>query len=252
MVNQEYLKLGQKIRNFRIRSGKSQMELELEIGASAGSLSRIENGEVNPTKETLLRIVDGLKLVSFEAGTLFGIDMSDSLSNLFNTSKEILEINDIVQVVQKAVDSITYELNLLGSFVVLKKGDFIQLQTFAKSWYSDMAMKVINTPLLEVKAPITLDSKNLMVKAILDQKVYYSENLEDFVVPAVNRTTSKILEKVTGVRSSIVIPLIFNNESIGAMHFSKSYLDDFKNELPFLKSFTEYLANILFKIYKND
>lgn len=55
-------KLGNKIRYFRKRSRLSQLKLENEIGAASGSISRIENGEVNPTKETLQKIKEVLGL----------------------------------------------------------------------------------------------------------------------------------------------------------------------------------------------
>lgn len=61
--------LGQKIKFFRKRAKVSQFELEGKIGASAGSLSRIESGEVNPTKETLEKIKKALNLTYIE--TLF-------------------------------------------------------------------------------------------------------------------------------------------------------------------------------------
>lgn len=61
--------LGQKIKFFRKRAKISQFELEGKIGASAGSLSRIESGEVNPTKETLEKIKKALNLTYIE--TLF-------------------------------------------------------------------------------------------------------------------------------------------------------------------------------------
>jgi transcriptional regulator with XRE-family HTH domain len=64
--------LGQKLRNFRKRSGLSQLELEAEVGASSGTISRIENGEVNPTKETILRIASTLKLTNHELDYLIG------------------------------------------------------------------------------------------------------------------------------------------------------------------------------------
>lgn len=65
--------LGQRIRYFRKRSGLSQLELETQIGTSAGSISRIENGEVNPTKETLTKIAEILKLLPREIEYLMGI-----------------------------------------------------------------------------------------------------------------------------------------------------------------------------------
>src|SRR5690606_17634368 len=64
--------LGQRIRNFRKRAGLSQMELEGEIGASAGYLSRVENGEINPTKETIVTIAEKLELNDKEIDYLYG------------------------------------------------------------------------------------------------------------------------------------------------------------------------------------
>ena len=55
-MNPESNTIGMEIRSFRKRAGISQMELEIAIGASGGMISRIENGTVNPTKETLLKI----------------------------------------------------------------------------------------------------------------------------------------------------------------------------------------------------
>jgi len=48
------ISIGDKVKNFRKQAGMSQFNLELEIGASTGSISRIENNQINPTKETLL------------------------------------------------------------------------------------------------------------------------------------------------------------------------------------------------------
>jgi len=42
--------LGEKIKTYRNRAGISQLDLEMEIGASPGSISRIENGVINSKK----------------------------------------------------------------------------------------------------------------------------------------------------------------------------------------------------------
>jgi len=47
--------LGQKIKKYRIRAELRQLELELGIDVSHGSISRIENEIANPTKKTLLK-----------------------------------------------------------------------------------------------------------------------------------------------------------------------------------------------------
>lgn len=64
--------LGNRIRTFRKRAGLSQMDLEIEMEASPGSLSRIESGEVNPTKETVSRIAEKLHLSNQEEQYLLG------------------------------------------------------------------------------------------------------------------------------------------------------------------------------------
>lgn len=72
--------LGNRIKYFRKRSGMSQLELETLIGTSSGSLSRIENGEVNPTKETLDKIASALRLTLKQIVYLNGLQ-SELVSN---------------------------------------------------------------------------------------------------------------------------------------------------------------------------
>ncbi|MDQ6985419.1 MAG: helix-turn-helix transcriptional regulator [Candidatus Dojkabacteria bacterium] len=55
--------LGEKIKNFRKRAGLSQLDLEMRIDGSPGMISRIENGKVNPTKETISSISKIAKLL---------------------------------------------------------------------------------------------------------------------------------------------------------------------------------------------
>ena len=65
-------KLGDKIRYFRKRAGLTQGGLELKINLAPGSISRIENNKINPTKETILDIAKALKLNSLELNYLIG------------------------------------------------------------------------------------------------------------------------------------------------------------------------------------
>lgn len=65
--------IGEKIRSFRVKSRLSQLDLELMTGASPGSISRIETGKVNPTKETIFSISNALKLGPQDIAYLFGI-----------------------------------------------------------------------------------------------------------------------------------------------------------------------------------
>lgn len=64
---------GEILRKFRIERGLSQLELEVAINASNGSISRIESNKTNATKETLLKIASFLDLDSFETLNLLGV-----------------------------------------------------------------------------------------------------------------------------------------------------------------------------------
>lgn len=65
--------IGEKIKYFRTRAGVSQLDLELSINASSGSVSRIESGKVNPTKETIRLIGLALGVSREELHQLFQI-----------------------------------------------------------------------------------------------------------------------------------------------------------------------------------
>lgn len=60
MVNDDkYLKkLGERVRKLRIQKGYSQDRLYLEAGFSRGTMSKIENGLVNPQILTLRKIAE--------------------------------------------------------------------------------------------------------------------------------------------------------------------------------------------------
>jgi len=65
--------LGSRIKYFRKRAQLSQFDLENEIGASAGVISRIESGKVNPTKETVREVAEALEMNNRELDYLIGV-----------------------------------------------------------------------------------------------------------------------------------------------------------------------------------
>jgi transcriptional regulator with XRE-family HTH domain len=95
--------LGKKIETYRKRANLSQFDLELAIDAASGSISRIENGKTNPTKETLLAIVDTLKLTKQEKIELFGIS-----KNLPPTEAEVGLAIEEVQVLLNTPGRLIY------------------------------------------------------------------------------------------------------------------------------------------------
>ncbi len=70
----EEIKIGIQVKKLRKLRKMSQMDLELEAKLAFGTISRIENQKTNPTKETLFRITQILKLNEEEFLQLMGFE----------------------------------------------------------------------------------------------------------------------------------------------------------------------------------
>src|SRR4051812_7428119 len=116
----ENLSLGHKIRNFRIRAKVSQFKLEDLVGMSPGSLSRIETGLINPTKETIILLAKALKLNDGEIASLFSLNVYDGfeLLEIVNNFSERLDSEEAIQI---AIDEIAEKMNIRNVSILLLK-----------------------------------------------------------------------------------------------------------------------------------
>lgn len=72
-MTEEFNEFGKKLRKYRKQRGFNQLDLELCANMAPGSISRIENQKINPSKETLYRIAIALNLNESELFDLFCI-----------------------------------------------------------------------------------------------------------------------------------------------------------------------------------
>jgi transcriptional regulator with XRE-family HTH domain len=212
--------LGQKIAYYRKRAGLSQLQLELEIAAGQGSISRIENGQVNPTKETLVNIIKVLNLNAFESADIFNID-TNSFPKIVRASRNLNSSLNLDDILQTAVDDTVYELNLVGAILVLVEGDKLYAKTFTRKWYTQLLMQVLNVPFSDLNTELTKNSKNLFVKTILENKSYYSTKLSDFSVDVIPNSVADLAQKVTTHACAISFPIVYSDKVIGSITFSK-------------------------------
>lgn len=235
------LTLGQKISNFRKRAGMSQLDLELEIGAGQGSISRIENDQVNPTKETIINIIKTLNLNAIESASLFNIDTRD-FTNIVKASRNVNSSLDLDEVLQKAVDDIVYELNLLGSVIVLIEESKVYAKTFTRKWYTQLVLNIFNVPFSSLNTDLSASSENYFVKTILEDKSYFSLRLSDYTKGVLSDSVADLAQKISTHTCAISLPIKVNNKIIGGMLFSKNYVDDFNNEMDILRAFTDHIG----------
>ena len=239
------LKLGEKLRNYRKRAGISQLELEIKIDSSTVTISRIENGEVNPTKETLLKIVDALDIKYYEASDIFNLDTNE-LSRLVKIAQKLNTTLNLNEVLQNSVNELVFELGLLGSIIFLVEGDTVYAKTITQTGYTRFITDILKVPFSSLKGSITKDRDNYIVRTIVEKKPFYSLDVYNFAIGAVNKIIAGMIQKFTNHKCAISLPIIFKGESIGTILFSKDYVDNFKSEYAILESYTNIIGNAIF------
>jgi transcriptional regulator with XRE-family HTH domain len=241
MITDKSLNLGEKIKNFRKRAGLSQFELETRIDASPGSISRIESGQINPTKETLVKIIESLDLRTFDAAQLFELDIQE-LPKMVEFAKNVSSKLSIDQVLQTSVNEIVNALNLLGSVIFLADSKKVYAKTFTQSWYTRLVLELIPIPFDKLSTSLTDNKENYVVKSIVEQQPYVSNRLSDFTKGVLPDKIADLCQKVSGHMSAISYPIVSEGKCIGAIMFTKKYIDDFKEERTVFKAFTDHIA----------
>jgi len=220
---------GEKTRRFRKRAGLSQLSLELAIEASPGSLSRIESGKVNPTKETIIDIAKALELETKEIASLFGIEVYDN-NHLFEETTRILSTHNLQEVLDRAVNNLIFKMGYLASCIFLAKGDHVGFSALTNSNLAAKALACLDRPLSSLSFSLTKDTSNLAVRAIKENKVFLTHYTREYTVPAVTVETADRIQEVTGDKSNIIYPLFTDEEPFGAIVYVKKVVSDFKDE----------------------
>ncbi len=233
--------VGQKIKRFRKRAGLSQLSLELAIEASPGSLSRIESGKVNPTKETIVDIATALELETKEIASLFGIEVYDN-HHLFEETTRILSTHNLQEVLDMAVDNLIFKMGYPASCIFLAKGDHVSFSALTNSNLSAKALACLDKPLSSLSFSLTKDTSNLTVKAIKERKVYLTYYTREYTVPAITVETADRIQEVTGDKSNIIYPLFTDDEPFGAIVYVKNVVSDFKDERETLRVISKQIA----------
>ncbi|KXK26782.1 MAG: Helix-turn-helix motif protein [candidate division WS6 bacterium OLB20] len=241
--------LGSIIRDYRKRAGVSQLDLEMAIGASPGSLSRIENGIVNPTKETLLNIADVLKLDAVETAGLFDIDLSieqfeDSLQGI----RAMLSGKVVDYALGEKLTEIQNKLGYKGIAFSYFDQDLnaLHLRYFSTGPAVDFAFKYILDQLSF--NPQSLDNLDTYTKQCVDEnRMFTGEVLSDFASPPLTKMQCKLIASTIGLKSFIALPIADENTVYGALTIArKESLASFnQNEARALEKMMKQIADMI-------
>lgn len=185
----ESTKLGSKLKFFRNRSGKSQFDVEVELDMSPGNLSRIENGHINPTKETVYRIAEVYGLNQSELSYLLGIFDKKP------TKVELTQVRDATNNFFDRKDVFAYMLDERWNLVAVSKG-FSELlgvpHLFIKGVIGKNLLKIVFNPASPVHSKINWDDKGKMAAlqlsrlkndfGYLSDETWFKELLSDLLM----------------------------------------------------------------------
>ena len=223
------LSLGEKIRNYRKQREISQFNLEIKIGAAFGSISRIENNLVKPTRETLSKISKALDLTPSQTADLLGLRIF-SPEELVNAINKISQSLDLEITIQTAVD-IMFDLypNYNGGTILLIEKERLFCKTASNVPRIKEALKLLPKAVYKLNISLS-DEENLIVKSIKHNKNYQSYDFVDFTRHAFNDSISRIISKILHFESGISIPILINNVPLGAALYTKRVREPFSQE----------------------
>ncbi len=155
LYNTYNMTLGEKIREYREEKGMSQFDLELEIETSNGRISKIENGVINPDKETIVAIAKALELETPQIASLFGIEMPD-LNTLINHLTDIILLKKSDQVVDRVVNDLIFRMGYIASALFLVQDDKIYMHGLTYTNISAKALAFLPKPLDELYIPLKI------------------------------------------------------------------------------------------------
>jgi len=93
--------------------------------------------------------------------------------------------------------------------------------SISKTQAAEKALQETPIPFSKIEVPLTAE-ENLLVMAANNKKIYVTKDLSDVLFPAGNRDTWRDIQKVCGIKTSVVYPIISRNRSLGSMIFSLS------------------------------
>lgn len=207
--------IGPRLKFFRSRSGKSQFDVEVELDMSPGNLSRIENGHINPTKETVYRIAAVYGLSNNERSYLIGPFATPP------TEVEIQEVQKIIHSHFEKKTTLAYATDERYRLISVSKG-FRNMMGISDKTYQS----ILNRSFIEVildkkigvldrlaKDSLTQTLENVLGVFYQDAGFFIDDSLVQDAISAIehNTLTKEVWDRV---KSNNHIPYFNQDRSI--------------------------------------
>jgi len=144
----------------------------------------------------------------------------------------MLVCSDLQKVLDLSVNDLIFSMGYLAScvFLVDIKKEYISLAALTNSNISSRVQQFLQKPLSALRLSIEHDRKNLLVKCINENAVLTTLLSRDYLVPAVLSEEADMLQKLTGDKNHLIVPLSNDNSSFGAMVYIKKVDKQFSDD----------------------
>ena len=174
----------------------------------------------------------------------------ETIDALWRLQKIILDTLDFNEVVQKIVDSVLSELGYLKlgyRIVVLalldEEKQVLKRISISQTADAKRALEVTPVPFHEIDIPFS-EPDNICARAVRNVQKYTTHDWYDILRPSYTREEAAQVQKVVGIKTSMVFPVISKGKAIGFLIFSmvKDEKDVSQAEHDLIKGFTDVVG----------
>ena len=173
-----------------------------------------------------------------------------TLDSLWRLEKIILDTLDFKEVVQKIVDSVLLELGYLElgyRIVVLaltdSEGKFLKRISISKTEEAEVALKETPIPFHDIDIPLTAKN-NICIKVLESKTPGATSFWPDILCPPYTIEDAIKIQKVVGINTSLIYPVMTKENAVGIMIFSmkKQLTDVSDDEQDLIRGYTDVVG----------
>lgn len=173
-----------------------------------------------------------------------------TLEALWRVEKVILDTLDFNKVVQKIVDSVLLELGYmeLGYRIVVlalvdEDSQTLKRISISRTAEAKKALSVTPIPFRDINIPLSA-KQNLCVKSVSENKPYTTHDWVDILCPPYFEKEAKEVQRIVGIKTSMVYPVYSKGKGIGVLIFSmvKDESEVMEEEKELIQGFTDIVG----------
>lgn len=160
--------------------------------------------------------------------TAHNVKLQDTFRAIWEIEKVVLETLDFDEATKKVVNIILTQLGFINSgyeIIVLSLLDIKKWElrriAISKTQAAERFLQATPIPFENIVIPLTA-TKNLSVKAIVERKMFITENVSDVLYPAIDSKWVESFQKQLGIKTTIVYPILAKEKILGSLIFSLS------------------------------